>query len=160
MSESSVSCEPPISMGLFQVDDAGKLYISPAIRAWDIIASHSIDTIIDLEGGLDEGVPTIPNQYLYIYFPIFDEELPQPAKLHGLATLGATLIREGHCVLSHCGMGFNRSALLAGLILHRLGMPGPDVVKRLRQRRPGALFNTRFADYILSLPDSEPGTSR
>jgi protein-tyrosine phosphatase len=48
-------------------------------------------------------------------------------------------------------MGFNRSALLAGLILHRLGMSGPAAVERLRQRRPGALFNEQFAAYLLSL---------
>ena len=49
-------------------------------------------------------------------------------------------------------MGFNRSALVAGLILHRLGMPGHRVVERLRDRRPGALFNEVFAEHILSLP--------
>jgi len=54
-------------------------------------------------------------------------------------------------VLSHCGMGFNRSALVAGLILHELGMPGPEVVARLRDRRPGALFNETFAAYLESL---------
>ena len=113
--------------------------------------SHAIDTIIDLEGGLDLGVPTVPNQYLYIYFPIFDDDLPNLNKLHAVAVLGARLVREGHRVLSHCGMGFNRSALVAGLIHHELGMPGAEVVARLRERRPGALFNDRFAAYVESL---------
>jgi hypothetical protein len=49
-------------------------------------------------------------------------------------------------------MGFNRSALVAGVILHELGMPGPDVVSRLRARRPGALFNECFAAYLEQLP--------
>jgi hypothetical protein len=49
-------------------------------------------------------------------------------------------------------MGFNRSALVAGRILHSLGMPGPAVVARLRERRPGALFNDVFATHIRSLP--------
>ena len=48
-------------------------------------------------------------------------------------------------------MGFNRSALMAGVILHKLGMPGPIVVQRLRERRPGALFNECFAAYLESL---------
>ena len=138
-------------MQLFQVDDAGRLFISPAINDWDVLTRHNVDTVIDLEGDIDEGVPTFPNQCLYIYFPIFDEDLPNLDKLHAVGDLGARIVMTGHRVLSHCGMGFNRSALVAGVILNKLGMPGPDVVQRLRERRPGALFNDCFADYLQSL---------
>jgi len=139
-------------MQLFQVDDAERIYISPAIADWQPILDRGIDVVVDLEGGLDHGVPTVPNQILYIYFPIFDEELPQRAKLDAVADLGASLVRQEHRLLSHCGMGFNRSALLAGLILNRLGMSGRQAVERLRVRRPGALFNDVFASYLASLP--------
>ena len=138
-------------MNLFQIDDAGCLFISPTIEDWSLLASKQIDTVFDLEGGVDTGVPTVPDQCLYVYFPIYDEALPNLSKLSGLASLGASLIQNGHHVLSHCGMGFNRSALLAGVILNRLGMSGPAAVERLRQRRPGALFNETFAAYLLSL---------
>ena len=84
-------------------------------------------------------------------FSLYDEDLPNLNKLQAVAVLGAKLVRDGHRVLSHCGMGFNRSALVAGLILHQLGMPGTEVVARLRERRPGALFNDRFAAYVESL---------
>jgi protein-tyrosine phosphatase len=136
---------------LFQVDDAGLLFISPAITDWRIVDRHGVDTVIDLDGALDKGVPSAPNHLLYVYFPILDQGLPNLAKLRAVATLGATLIRERHRVLSHCGLGFNRSALLAGLILNQLGMSGHDAVERLRGRRPGALFNDRFASYLQSL---------
>lgn len=66
--------------------------------------------------------------------------------------MGAQLVRNGHRVLSHCGMGFNRSALVAGRILNYLGMSGADAVERLRERRPGALFNDVFAEHLRSLP--------
>jgi hypothetical protein len=56
-------------------------------------------------------------------------------------------------------MGFNRSALIAGRILHQLGMAGPDVVSRLRERRPGALFNDNFAEYLSSLPPIASSTA-
>jgi protein-tyrosine phosphatase len=138
-------------MELFQVDDAGRLFISPAINDWDVLARHNVDTIIDLEGDIDEGVPTYPNQCLYIYFPILDEDLPDLEKLHAVGDLGARIVTAGQRVLSHCGLGFNRSALVAGVILNKLGMPGPDVVQRLRERRPGALFNDCFAEYLQSL---------
>ena len=140
------------TMQLYQLDDAGQLFISPAITDWQPVEQHAIDTIIDLDGDIDAGVPTHPNRYLYIYFPIFDEDLPNLNKLHGIATLGAALVNQGHRVLSHCGLGFNRSALVGGLILNQLGIPGIDVLDRIRQRRPGALFNERFADYLKTLP--------
>jgi len=136
---------------LFQVDDAGYLFISPAIADWSPLSERGIDAVIDLDGGIDHGVPTAPNKQVYIYFPIYDDDLPDLTRLSSVVTLGSMLVRGGHRVLSHCGMGFNRSALVAGLILHELGMPGPRVVDRLRERRPGALFNERFADHLLGL---------
>ncbi len=139
-------------MELIQIDDAGRLFISPIIEDWELLHQRGIETIIDLEGDLDVGVPTVPNQCLYIYFPILDDGLPDLAKLHAVGRLGASLVEAGHRVLSHCGMGYNRSALVAGLILCELGFTGPDAVARLRRRRPGALFNQHFAGYLASLP--------
>jgi protein-tyrosine phosphatase len=54
-------------------------------------------------------------------------------------------------VLSHCSGGFNRSGLVAGLILNELGVSGAEALARIRARRPGALFNETFADYLASL---------
>jgi hypothetical protein len=126
---------------LHQVDEHGHLFISPVIHDWAIVSSYGVDTVIDLEGGLDACIPTMPNSCLYVYFPILDENLPDLAKLDAVAALGARLIEDGHRVLSHCGMGFNRSALVAGRILHRLGWPGERIVTHIQARRPGALFN-------------------
>jgi protein-tyrosine phosphatase len=98
------------------------------------------------------GIPSIPNHMLYIYFPIFDEGLPDLNKLHALAMLGARLVANGERVLAHCGMGFNRSALIAGLVLTYLGMNGEDAVALVRTKRPGALFNENFAAYLTALP--------
>jgi len=136
---------------LFQVDDEGRLFISPVIDDWSELESQGIDVVIDLEGGLDACIPTLPGSCLYVYFPIYDEELPDSARLEAVAIMGAHLVRSGHRVLSHCGMGFNRSALVAGRILHQLGMPGEHVVDRLRERRPGALFNDTFAEHLRAL---------
>jgi len=142
----------PIDLSkLHQIDDDGYLFISPVITDWTIVSSYGVDTVIDLEGGLDECIPSVPNGCLYVYFPIYDEQLPDLQKLEAVVSLGAHLVANGHHVLSHCGMGFNRSALVAGRILHRLGMPGPQVVERIRARRPGALFNEVFAEHLRSL---------
>lgn len=142
----------PIDLSkLHQVDDDGRLFISPVITDWTIVTSYGVDTVIDLEGGLDECIPTVPNGCLYVYFPIYDENLPDLTKLEAVAQLGAHLVASGHAVLSHCGMGFNRSALVAGRIMHKLGMSGPEIVDRLRAKRPGALFNDVFAEHLRNL---------
>lgn len=136
---------------LFAIDDDERLFISPAISDWSLVHDRGIEVIIDLEGDLDQGVSTRPGHLLYIYHHIYDEDLPDLPRMQALALLGAHLIRSGQKVLAHCGMGFNRSALLAGLILTELGVDGAAAVDLLRQRRPGALFNERFAEYLASV---------
>jgi protein-tyrosine phosphatase len=139
-------------MDLVPVDQQRQLFISPSIDEWKPIEDHGITAVIDLDGDLDLGIPNIPNHMLYVYFPIFDEGLPDLNKLHAVARLGARLVANGEKVLAHCGMGFNRSALVAGLILTYLGMTGADAVTLLREKRPGALFNENFASYLAALP--------
>ncbi len=104
-------------MDLQLLNESGTLFLSSDIDDWPTIETLGISVILDLDGGLDIGVPTIPNQMLYIYFPFNDDHLPDLEKLHAVARLGASLVAAGHKVLCHCLMGFNRSALLAGLIL-------------------------------------------
>ena len=137
-------------MELTQLDSNGRLYLSPAIDDWEPIRNSGISVVIDLEGDVDLGVPTAPAEMMYIYFPIFDDDLPDLDKLHAVAKLSAGLIEKGTRVLSHCGLGLNRSALVAGLILTYLGMSGEQAVALLREKRPGALFNNKFADYLTS----------
>ena len=146
-------------MDLVPLDEQCQLFISPSIDDWKPIEDHGITAVIDLDGDLDLGIPNIPNHMLYVYFPICDEDLPDLNKLHALAKLGARLLTSDEKVLVHCGMGFNRSALVAGLVLTYLGMKGEDAVALLREKRPGALFNENFAAYLTALPSNttEPG---
>ena len=139
-------------MEVIALDEQQRLFLSPAIDDWGPIADHGITAIIDLEGDLDLGISTVPNHMLYVYFPIYDGDLPDLHRLHAVAGLGAGLVAQGDKVLVHCGMGLNRSALIAGLILTYGGMKGEDAVELLRSKRPGALFNHSFADYLSGLP--------
>lgn len=135
---------------LFQIDDDGRLFISAAIDRWNVPASRDVDVVIDLEAGLDLCIPTQSNHCLYVYFPFDDDdrELPSLTKLKAIAELGATLMATGHRVLVHCSTGFNRSALVAGLILTETGLAGGEALARVRERRPGALFNEMFAEFL------------
>jgi len=140
-------------MNVFPVDDDGRLFISATIDEWDCVSAHGIDVVIDLEGGLDACIPTVPNHCVYIYFPIDDDDrqLPHLVKLRAIARMAAGLISEGHRVLAHCGAGFNRSALMAGMILVELGMRGSQAVARIRERRTGALYNDMFSAFLESI---------
>ncbi len=140
-------------MDVFQIDDHGQLFIAPDIDGWQPLTERGITIVFDLDDDLDISIPTVPNQLVYLYFPFEDKPaLPDLERLHALAELGANLISKGQRVLSHCGMGHNRSALLAGVILTHMGWTGADAVVRLRERRPGALYNHVFAAYLAQLP--------
>ena len=137
---------------LFQVDDAGLLFVSPEILDWRPLADRRIRLVIDLEGELDCGVPTIPNNLVYTYFPFEDSGLPDLVKLHALGRLAAEMIRNERAVLIHCAMGLNRSPLMAGVAMTYLGISGVEAVRILQSKRPGALYNPVYADFLRTLP--------
>jgi len=139
------------------IDDDGLLFLSPACDDWaPIVEQHALSAVIDLEAGLDAGIPANPNHVIYVYFPFKDEDVPTLHKLHAVARLGAALIEARERVLVHCQMGLNRSALVAGLVLVYNGLSGEDAVQRLQARRPGALYNEVFATYLRQLPAGGP----
>jgi protein-tyrosine phosphatase len=135
------------------VDDEGLLWLAPACDDWEpIVREHGLNAVIDLEAGLDAGIPAHPNRVIYVYFPFRDEDVPTLHKLHAVARLGAALIQARERVLVHCQMGLNRSALVAGLVLVYTGLSGEAAVARLQNRRPGALYNEAFASYLREQP--------
>jgi len=139
-------------MELVAVNEQSTLFVSGAIDDWILLRDRGIDTIVDLDADVDPGVPELPNEILYVYFPILDEALPSLRKLEALGRLVADLIDSGHTVLVHCRLGFNRSVLVAATALTYLGLSGLEALHQIRQVRPGALFNEAFAEHVRSLP--------
>lgn len=136
-----------------QIDDDGRLWVSADCGEWtSVVYEHELTVVIDLEKDLDRGIPAHPDSVVYVYFPIRDEGLPPLNRLHAVARLGADLLRKGERVLVHCEMGLNRSALLAGLILVHGGASGETALERLQSRRPGALYNSQFSEYLRLQP--------
>jgi protein-tyrosine phosphatase len=144
---------------IIQIENFGKLYISIDQEDWSMVIDHQITVLIDLDREVDRGVPVLYDQIIYIYFPILDEDLPNLARLHAVARMAAELCQQGQSVLAHCLMGLNRSGLMLGVILTYLGMTGEAALNLLRARRPGALFNEVFAEYLRSLPANKVSTS-
>jgi protein-tyrosine phosphatase len=140
---------------LFQVDGDGLLFVSPVIVDWKPLAERRVRLVIDLEGQVDCGVPTIPNNLIYVYFPFDDSGLPDLVKLHALGRLAAEMIRNQRAVLIHCAMGLNRSPLMAGVAMTYLGRSGAEALALLQSQRVGVLFNGVYANYLKSLPRSD-----
>ena len=104
--------------------------------------------MIDLEGGLDACIPTHSNHCLYVYFPFDDDDrFCRAYEAAGDRAAGRVAVATATACWP-LRQGFNRSGLVAGLILTELGLTGPRRLARIRARRPGALFNDRFADYL------------
>jgi protein-tyrosine phosphatase len=140
-------------MEIHRIHPEGALFVSGEIDDWELIRAHQIDTIIDLDGGIDEGIPQVANEILYVYFPMNDDEyLPNATKLDALGRFIASLVDARHVVLVHCLIGLNRSNLVAAMALTYLGMSGADAVRRLQTVQPAALYNDAFAKYAASLP--------
>ena len=139
-------------MELVAVNEQQTLFVSGAIEDWEPLRQRRIDTIVDMDGDVDTGVPEAPNQILYVYYPIRDEELPCRQKLHAVGRMVAELVRADHVALVHCRMGYNRSNLVIATALTYLGMTGEQALRHLQAIRPGALYNEAFADYVRGLP--------
>lgn len=136
---------------LYPIDPEGRLFISPEVTDWQPLADAGITAVIDLDCKLDISVPNVPNSVLYIFWPIDDRpELPDERLLTTIGQLGASLLAQGHKVVCQCGMGQNRSALVAGMILLHAGLSGAEAVALIRSHRDGALWNKTFRNYLLS----------
>lgn len=139
-------------MDIVAINPERSLFVSGEIEDWDALKVHQIDTVVDMDGDVDPGLPEAPNRLLYVYFPIRDEALPCLPKLEALGRMVADLVGSEHRVLVHCRMGLNRSALVIATALTYLGHSGEAALEQVRGVRPGALFNDAFADHVRALP--------
>lgn len=143
-------------MDILAANTEGTLLVSGAIDDWQQVRAHRVDTIVDLDGSVDTGLPETPNELLYVYYPLVDDGLPDLGKLETVARLVADLASEGHVVLVHCRLGLNRSGLLLATALTYLGFTGPQALDHLRSLQPGALYNDAFAEHVRRLPARAP----
>ncbi len=139
-------------MDIVPINPAETLFVSGEIDDWGAVRGLRIGVVVDMEGGVDDGLPQEPDGIFYVYHPIRDEEMPNPVQIEALGRLVADLVSAGHRVLVHCRMGFNRSALVIATALTYMGLSGHQAVADLRRLRPGALFNEIFAAHVEALP--------
>lgn len=91
-----------------------------------------------------------------VHYPSVDDAwlAEQPFFRKGIIDRGklvASAVAQGHHVLVTCAEGYNRSALLAARAMHELtGRSGEEILVEVKKRRPEALFNMGFVDWIRS----------
>jgi protein-tyrosine phosphatase len=131
-----------------------------------------------LQGGADDADEAIAAPFLVDYLVLaarghqplvppglegcrleLEDALPRSAEqgrrvLAGAAEVArevARRVRRGQRVLVTCAAGLNRSGLVSGLALRRLGVDGPEAVELVRRARgPRALGNPAFAAMVLA----------
>lgn len=94
---------------------------------------------------------TFPSTTRIVYAPIDDAVLsPREAYTAEVASdVVARTLQAGRRALVTCMAGRNRSGLVSALSLCRLyGCSGTEAVAMVRARRPNALTNESFVDYL------------
>lgn len=61
---------------MLAVNTGGTLLVSGDIEGWAEVLARGADTVVDLDGYVDEGLPEIPNRMPYVYFAAHVRALP------------------------------------------------------------------------------------
>jgi len=111
----------------------------------------NITAIIDLQGEPD-ALPKVVPPELFYYWPIHDDNyLPPLKELDAAAQWGVDRIMENRKLLVHCTAGHNRSGLVNGVIMNKLGFSGERASAIIRNKMPGSLANPVFREYVENL---------
>jgi len=116
----------------------------------DCIPVDEFDLVVSLYSrpgfGPSEGVR-------HIRYRMADSDLDPEhhTRLDEMAEHVAGALRNGERVLVRCQAGINRSSLVCGLAMLRLGWGAEEAIERMRKvRSPYVLFNQSFVDYLRS----------
>jgi protein-tyrosine phosphatase len=130
------------------------LFLSKKLVEPHDFASLGVDAIVALDDWEYTWSPPVPENHLYVHFPIDDADTVDP-KTRQVARLVADLVQDGHRVLVHCVQGLNRSGIVVARALMLLGYSAADAIDLVRHRRGldegfPALGNERFVQWLLS----------
>jgi protein-tyrosine phosphatase len=130
------------------------LFLSKKLVEPHDFASLGVDAIVALEDWESTWSPPVPENHLYVHFPIDDGDTVDP-KTREVARLVAGLLMSGHRVLVHCVQGLNRSGMVIARALMFMGHDVEEAVDLVRRRRGldeefGALGNERLVDWLVS----------
>ena len=117
------------------------------------LRKHGIDIVVNVWSRPDMEISQ--EMFRYIHWPIPDGELRDSDRrfLEGMALrVAGDILHEDHKVLVHCHAGRNRSALVSALLVRQLlDLSGEQAIEYVRERRPNALANEHFCNYLKGL---------
>lgn len=115
----------------------------------DEVRNLKISSIIDLEGGFDPPMSFLDS---YLFWPILDlPVLPDLGELLITASFGKSILDQHKRLLVHCRCGLNRSGLVCARIMSLKGCRGPEILRKISEKVPGALWNPIFREYVRGL---------
>lgn len=122
----------------------------------DVKNNHNLFHVVVLMA--EEYQPTLPRRVATVYAGIDDTETMHPELLKKTCKIAdmtsdiiADAVSTGKNVLSSCWMGWNRSGLVSGLTLVKLGYDPKDAIAVVQLARQNALSNSLFKKIILSV---------
>ena len=130
---------------LYQRGEFAKFPLPEKLRE---LARLRVSVIVNLWSVPDiELQKTIP---YYYHLPIPDGNIKDGELLLLKAQEIARLIRGGKGAIVHCHAGRNRSGLFNALLcMELLGMSGQEAIDHVRRRRPNAIDNNHFVEFLL-----------
>jgi hypothetical protein len=130
----------------------GNLLRYPEDQVFDLLAERNIRCVLGMACEEDTQLRNLLGSS-YLWYPIADGLLKDPAPLHAIVSEALALRREtGGAILTYCRAGRNRSGLMSALLLMELtGCDGEQAVERVRAGRPNALANPHLVTYLQSL---------
>jgi len=115
------------------------------------LREQRIDIGVNLIKNFDEDIAG-PDGLEYYSLPIADGKDWDQAMVMALSYRLAERIRQGERILVHCNAGRNRSGLVCALIVRELwGISGSEALEYVRMKRPRAVDNPHFEEYLRSL---------
>ena len=140
------------------------LFLSKKLVDPHDFASLGVDAIVALEHWEYTWSPPVPDNHLYVHFPIDDGDTVDP-KTREVARLVAGLVQSGHRVLVHCVQGLNRSGMVIARALMFMGHDVEESIELVRRSRGlddefGALGNPSLVEWLVSEGSGrDPSTS-
>lgn len=96
--------------------------------------------------------PVLQRLEWHAHIPIPDGKIRNMPDVLRARDVALSMVRNGYFTLVHCVAGRNRSGLIGALVVRELfSMSGSEAMEYVRVKRPGAIDNIWFEDFLRSL---------